>query len=804
MSTCIIHVGMHKTGTTSIQQSLNGFSDDKFYYARLDQEANHSLPMFSLFSPSPEKHHLHRANGRKGRALEKYIDDVKLDLKQSIAEANGRTMIISGEDISNLSAAVLVSMYNHLSQYFKSIMIIAYVRPPASYMTSSFQEKVKGGLGVMNIDSLYRNYKKNFSKLDDIFGRENVHLSKFNPRAFPDNCVVSDFCSTLGMPSPKRRSAIKNESMSLAATSFFYKYNNLTSSSPLQQLKPYVVNLLSKQLGLDNARKFRFASKLLTPILDANRDDIKWMEDRIDESLKEELPKYQAGDISDESDLLRIDRNVIDELISWLGKLAPKNVTGYTSEDVDLLLYAMGEKYGLKLEQSNLSSKSKSKSLMSSCVRIHRAEPGIIAGWATGSDPNEPVKISLFVNGKEIAHTLADKLRKPLRDRGVHPSGRCGFIFKFKESDHLKIDDVISIQVWGDESARGSSSKKVAASKHAKKKALKHTPVELPKNRNLKKLQTQMNRKKEIILHDGHGKTGSSYLQSALALSKDRLELLGIDYPTHPSFTAAKSGFISSGNVSAGENWLIRMAENVMHSKQNKVLFSHEGLFLQILAHNLAFVETFKDFKVKIILFIRNPVCHMLSTYGQRVKRSRLVDTINDDAKKYVWVKRVDQFIDVCKKLNFELRVINYSNKKHQLSSVFEDALSIPINTLKLPPKKNVNRSLSASEMELQRLFNLHYDGNSAKFISDVLCNQLPDVEAERVNISGTEAARFVNRLSDDVEEVNKKLDPDCQYSLSVDDFVSDQHTGNAFTFNREQLEVLVKSICAQLGGGES
>ena len=32
MSTCIIHVGMHKTGTTSIQQSLNGYSDDEFYY----------------------------------------------------------------------------------------------------------------------------------------------------------------------------------------------------------------------------------------------------------------------------------------------------------------------------------------------------------------------------------------------------------------------------------------------------------------------------------------------------------------------------------------------------------------------------------------------------------------------------------------------------------------------------------------------------------------------------------------------------------------------------------------------------
>ena len=106
--------------------------------------------------------------------------------------------------------------------------------------------------------------------------------------------------------------------------------------------------------------------------------------------------------------------------------------------------------------------------------------------------------------------------------------------------------------------------------------------------------------------------------------------------------------------------------------------------------------------------------------------------------------------------------------------------------------------------MELQRLFNLYYEGNSAKFISDVLCNQAPGVPAEKIMLSRIDAAEFASLIADDVEEVNKKLDPDCHYSLSADDFVSDQHTGDALTFNREQLEVLVKSICAQLGSGDS
>ena len=121
MSTCIIHVGMHKTGTTSIQQSLNGYSDDEFYYARLGQGANHSLPMFSLFSPAPEEYRIHRANGIRGKRLKDHIDLLRLDLERSITEANGRSMIISGEAIARLPKQALIE----LKKYLLYIIIIS-------------------------------------------------------------------------------------------------------------------------------------------------------------------------------------------------------------------------------------------------------------------------------------------------------------------------------------------------------------------------------------------------------------------------------------------------------------------------------------------------------------------------------------------------------------------------------------------------------------------------------------------------------------------------------------------------------
>ena len=59
-----------------------------------------------------------------------------------------------------------------------------------------------------------------------------------------------------------------------------------------------------------------------------------------------------------------------------------------------------------------------------------------------------------------------------------------------------------------------------------------------------------------IILHIGHGKTGSSYIQSSLALSVGRLREAGIEYPEVTPLTSAKQGGISSGKLGCPETFV--------------------------------------------------------------------------------------------------------------------------------------------------------------------------------------------------------------------------------------------------------
>jgi len=55
----------------------------------------------------------------------------------------------------------------------------------------------------------------------------------------------------------------------------------------------------------------------------------------------------------------------------------------------------------------------------------------------------------------------------------------------------------------------------------------------------------------KVYLHIGHGKTGTSYIQSSLALSRERLIEKGIQYPIDPRASRwAEIGHSSTGNVS--------------------------------------------------------------------------------------------------------------------------------------------------------------------------------------------------------------------------------------------------------------
>ena len=221
MKTLILHVGMHKTGSTSIQRSLEGFDRGLIRYLDLGS-SNHSGPVRTIFSERSNDYPAHRRSGQSRHAIAQMASHHRAQMIRELSLPRQR-FIISGEGISALSPAGVRALAQFLKQYVDRIQVIGYVRDPVGYANSAFQQRVKDGQAAISVPR--PNYRNRFRKFFDVFGRENVELIQFNPSAFENRSVVRDFCNRAGIPADNVREKRANESLSDLAIRLILQIN---------------------------------------------------------------------------------------------------------------------------------------------------------------------------------------------------------------------------------------------------------------------------------------------------------------------------------------------------------------------------------------------------------------------------------------------------------------------------------------------------------------------------------------------------------------------------------------------------
>lgn len=133
----IIHIGDHKTGTTSIQ---NTFAAGR---VRLD---GHSL----LYPAAMAHNYLrpHVESFAKGNPLEtRHADQPGLaDLGAQIRDAGADFTVISAEEFEGIDPLVLQQVLKtYFTDAYDEIRIVAYVRPHAARVLSTYAEEIKIG-----------------------------------------------------------------------------------------------------------------------------------------------------------------------------------------------------------------------------------------------------------------------------------------------------------------------------------------------------------------------------------------------------------------------------------------------------------------------------------------------------------------------------------------------------------------------------------------------------------------------------------------------------------------------------------
>ncbi len=308
---CIVHIGMHKTGSSTIQHNLYTKEGKNFCYIDLG-EKNQSFPIGSFFVHDPVRYH--RDKVRRGMNREEIaIYNIKFDenFKKAVSSEEHDTFVLSAESISGMSKGSLTKMKAYLLRYFEEIKIVAYVRPPLSYVNSMFQQQIKSGrMKTFSIQNSAPRYRDKFEKFDKVFGAENVSLHLFDRTKLVGGDVFLDFIERNSLEVSTDRVIEANSSLSLEALSLLYVYYKYSDSfNNTENIK--LINALSKFWST----KLRLGRKVLNPLLQDIKDDVKWIENRMKMKVMDD--DYSDGSgyvINTEADLLRIAKKVIGDL----------------------------------------------------------------------------------------------------------------------------------------------------------------------------------------------------------------------------------------------------------------------------------------------------------------------------------------------------------------------------------------------------------------------------------------------------------------------------------------------------------
>ena len=296
----------------------------------------------------------------------------------------------------------------------------------------------------------------------------------------------------------------------------------------------------------------------------------------------------------------------------------------------------------------------------------------------------------------------------------------------------------------------------------------------------------------KLFLHIGHGKTGSSFLQSCFSKNRDHLlSHGGVVYPIDPE-DQSQYNKISSGNgrlfqKAARENAL---SDLPWDSNANAIFYSSEFLYNDTswMGCEAVFDGSLVS-AVDILLFIRNPL-EMLSTcYQQIVKRGGYFKSFDEYAAGFKFYGRLLRVLqDLQGRDRCSLRVCNYSRISHT-EDVAAAWLGCP--PFKTVPRSRINRSLTFSELFFQIEIN-RYFGKSGSFVADALCNELPDQEAYVFSPSQQALTMFLEHEMRYIEAINRII-PETE-ALEISSVARDAEFPEVF-LGEDQLRLIAESF---------
>lgn len=309
----ILHIGMHKTGTTAVQEALAGYDDGETRMAAL-RRPNHSIQMLTCFAQDPTTYHVWVRQGLEPERILRIRAAMRRELLDELALPR-RQLVISGEEMSLMRPPSVHEMADFLAPHTAEVSVLAWLRPAVSYIGSALQQMIRAGQATALLPRPC--YRARFAMFADRYGRGAMTYRLYRE----GGSTVTAFCALLGIPPQAVQDRRDNVSLSETALRLIWLLNRTgpaTSGTPAR--------LAARSATIRHlARRFpgRFA---LPPDLAAagiERADIAWAEAETGLALSDGIPAIDPAIAQQRLDL-------------WLGHIDDQTIEAL-DEDLDRL-----------------------------------------------------------------------------------------------------------------------------------------------------------------------------------------------------------------------------------------------------------------------------------------------------------------------------------------------------------------------------------------------------------------------------------------------------------------------------------
>jgi hypothetical protein len=184
----VVHVGMHKTGSSAIQTHFASAAHPGLVYAPWSG-TNHCGLCVLLFAPldSLPNYHGFKVRGpdfvaRLPELRAEWL--ARLDACVTSLDAAAR-LLISAEDISATGfAEAREALFGFLAERAQDVTVIGYLRAPRAYARSAFQQRLRGpNLRELPFTALWPNYRARFEQFDRLPGVRELSLGLYDRAA---------------------------------------------------------------------------------------------------------------------------------------------------------------------------------------------------------------------------------------------------------------------------------------------------------------------------------------------------------------------------------------------------------------------------------------------------------------------------------------------------------------------------------------------------------------------------------------------------------------------------------------------